>query len=254
MSRFFVHAIVLTAFGVCLHGQDIDGPPSVPLPYTTTMLRTHRFRSTEFLSIAEQLSVRSLNITGVGYEEAYYIFPGVPFSMRDPNNTIVSGIRAVFQHTEASIEVFYYLTSVEGIEQCVRHSKTAVDRSDQPIYVGASSIRGGITTDGWVTTNKTQGGNSTTYYVSELRGDPAASGQGDPVHYPFRIVVVDPPGGPEYGYVLDHGQHFPVAVDGWFNTANCPPLPPVATSDGTNTRGTPSYVVSNPWRVAEFFA
>ena len=36
-------------------------PPAVPLPYTSTLLRTHDFNGgAEFLSIAEQLSSRAL--------------------------------------------------------------------------------------------------------------------------------------------------------------------------------------------------
>lgn len=34
-----------------------SGPPTPPLPYTTTMLRTHHYSHAEYLSIAEKLSV-----------------------------------------------------------------------------------------------------------------------------------------------------------------------------------------------------
>lgn len=55
-------------------------PPTPPTPYTTTMLRTHHFVSAEFLSIYEQLSVKTDVKTGA-LMKAYHIFPGFPFSM-----------------------------------------------------------------------------------------------------------------------------------------------------------------------------
>ena len=52
------------------------GPPTVPMPYMTTMLRTHHFVDAEFLSIYEQLSVRQSPTEAGTVEQAYHIFPG----------------------------------------------------------------------------------------------------------------------------------------------------------------------------------
>lgn len=215
--------------GTALLAARVDPPPpTAPLPYTTTMLRTHHFSSAEFLSIAEELSVRALSPSGPpGHEEAYYIFPAVPFSMRDANKTVVRGIRAVFRHTSDSAgsykETWYFLTGTDGIERCVRHSLTNVTVATSRKLDPEILLRGGILTKAWVTESEGTGGSTTTYYVEEKRGDPEASGSGKWVSYPFRISVVHPPGGVEVGYVLDHGQHFPTVVDSWFAKDGCPP-------------------------------
>jgi len=219
-----------------LSAAALSAAPLVPLPYTTTMLRTHNFGpAAEFLSIGEQLSVKGLNYSGpsdnANYEEAYSIFPPTPFSMRDANHTVVRGIRAVYRYAghggvAATKETFYFLTGLDGQERCVKHAKQALlpPPPAASIDVGAS-LRGGIGVATWVVADAAgAGGSTTTAYANETRGDPAASGPGEAVHYPFRISVVHPPGGPEYGYVLDHGQHFPVDVPAFHATDGCPPL------------------------------
>ena len=206
-------------------GPSLD-PPVVPLPYTTTMLRTHHFAAAEFLSIAEELSVQAVpGSAGGNFEEAYYIFPAVPFSMRDANETVVRGIRAVFQHTSDSLasykETWYFLTGLDGVERCAHHSLVNVTVST-PTFKEATTLRGGIEVKGWAEPIGL-GGSTTTYYAQEKRDDAVASGAGKVVSYPFRIDVVHPPGGGEIGYVLDHGQHFPVAVGKWFvKEPSCP--------------------------------
>ena len=191
-------------------------------------------------------------------KEVYNIFPGVPFSMRDANDTVVLGIRAIFQYTSCSgvpfKETFYYLTGTDGVERCARHIKAPVADSAPPVAARNTTLRGGVPVVGWATTSAT-GGGTTTYYAEEMRGDAPASGKGVPAWYPFRIIVTDPPGGPQHGYVLDHGQHFPVAVNKWFDTTTvaCPPLPPSPPPPATTGTTGPSHALkhSNPWRVLE---
>jgi len=69
-------------------------PPASKYPFSTTMLRTHHYSNDKpFLSIYEQLSVR---MTPDGHrQEAYHIFPGWPFSIRDANDTHILGIRVL---------------------------------------------------------------------------------------------------------------------------------------------------------------
>ena len=231
-------------------------PPLVPLPYTTTMLRTHNFYNAEFLSIAEQLSVKGLNYSGpsdnANYEEAYNIFPPVPFSMRDANNTVVQGIRAVFRYAghagvAKSKETFYFLTDLAGEERCVKHVMQALPSPPLATPLSPSPpLRGGISVDAWVVA-PAGGGSTTTAYVNETRGDPAASGPGEAVHYPFRISVVHPPGGPEYGFVLDHGQHFPLDVAAFHATDGCPPLALAATGGPVMGPGPAAAGPPNPY-------
>eukprot|EP00656_Telonema_subtile_P049290 TRINITY_DN6088_c0_g1_i1.p1 TRINITY_DN6088_c0_g1~~TRINITY_DN6088_c0_g1_i1.p1 ORF type:complete len:263 (-),score=60.99 TRINITY_DN6088_c0_g1_i1:197-985(-) len=197
-------------------------PPTSPLPYTTTMLRTHNYTSAEFLSIYEQLSVRA----GTGHvqqQQAFHIFPGLPFSMRDANDTTILGIRVVYNHLPltAQTETFYYLTDLNSNERCLSH-KVSTSSPNPPVQLGNTSIRGGVPVTGW--REDFDGGQSeSTYYVTEARGPANANGTGGPAVYPFRVVMVDPAGGPEYGYVLDQGTHFPVAMDAWFDTSGCKP-------------------------------
>jgi hypothetical protein len=76
-------------------------PPASKYPFSTTMLRTHHYSDKPFLSIYEQLSVR---MTPDGHrQEAYHIFPGWPFSIRDANDTHILGIRVIPRSTPHSI-------------------------------------------------------------------------------------------------------------------------------------------------------
>eukprot|EP00759_Apiculatamorpha_spiralis_P032457 PhF_6_TR33859/c1_g1_i4/m.49682 len=108
------------SFGSRQHHQPTtttSGLPKVVLPYTTTMLRTHHYRTQDYLSIYEQFSTRAFPWSTDGsFQEAYHIFPGFSFSMRDPNNTIINGIRVVYTYnvTARTKEVFYYITSVDN--------------------------------------------------------------------------------------------------------------------------------------------
>eukprot|EP00050_Salpingoeca_kvevrii_P009605 m.309679 g.309679 ORF g.309679 m.309679 type:complete len:225 (+) comp23582_c0_seq1:126-800(+) len=192
------------------------------LPYTTTMLRTHHFASAEFLSIYEQLSVRK-STNSTGFVEAYNIFPGVAFSMRDGNDTTVLGIRAVYEHNTPAnqVEIFYYVTDLNGNERCLSHSKRPVQATDTR-YSGSAEIRGGIQTQTWTSMVPNSPASTTTYYVKEARGPVNANGTGTTVQYPFRIQVANAPGSAEIGYVLDHGTHFPLSYDSWFKTGGCP--------------------------------
>eukprot|EP00466_Bigelowiella_natans_P007723 jgi/Bigna1/131740/aug1.15_g6448 len=174
-------------------------PVKIPMPYMTTMLRTHKFNGgVEFLSIYEQLSVRDGDSEG-DVDSAYHIFPGVPFSMRDANDTTVLGIRVVyrFRASEESTETFYYLTDLDHNERCVSHTvrSTPVGEAE---YIGNSTLRGGVPVQGYIVKDG-KGGSTTTFYTQELRGPPNANGTGITVSYPFRIQVAHPPGGAEYG-------------------------------------------------------
>ena len=186
-----------------------------------------------------------------GSEQAYYIFidPEVPFSLRDANDTIVLGIRVVCTShcppltsvqssppvpvdciadqitektatTPRSITTSYFLTDLDGNERCVVHATAAAPAGPTPVSLGNSTVRGISNIEGWRVTLP-NGQSTATYYVRESRGPPSGNGTGPMVMYPFRITLKYPAGGPEVGYVLDQGTHYPVAVTPWFDVSGC---------------------------------
>lgn len=220
MARF---ALVASLAALLMGAALADSPPQPPLPYTTTMLRTHHFATKEFLSIYEQLSVRSMPGQPAVTESAYHIFPGLPFSMRDANNTIVLGIRVVYQDNGTDTTTFYFLTDTDGNERCVRHAVGPSPATSPAVSIGEATIRGIPGLPGWVVNDTSTGVVTTTHYVADEGNDAP--------QFPFRIELLYPPGGAEVGYLLDHGTHFPQAMTDWFDTSGCDKEPACRADD-----------------------
>mgnify|MGYP006902749460 CR=1 FL=1 len=100
------------------------------------------------------------------------------------------------------------------------HSTANVPQASAPVGLGNFTVRGISGIEAWRTT-LASGESTTTYYVKESRGPANGNGTGPMVMYPFRIQLKYPVGGPEVGYVLDQGTHYPVFVDSWFSTSGC---------------------------------
>ena len=122
--------------------------------------------------------------------------------------------------TPRSITTSYFLTDLDGNERCVVHATAAAPAGPTPVSLGNSTVRGISNIEGWRVTLP-NGQSTATYYVRESRGPPSGNGTGPMVMYPFRITLKYPAGGPEVGYVLDQGTHYPVAVTPWFDVSGC---------------------------------
>ena len=210
--------------------------PSVPLPWTTTQQRTHTFTNAEFLSIAEEQSMRKS--TDGFDQQGFSIFPATPFSIRNAQDTIVKGMRAVFTTSPSSpgwVHEVIFLTPLEGPEYCfANYARTMKVTSVAPASPYKATIRGngvwGAPVEGFLTTYGDGAGTLLTDYVAERRGGQYANGTGAWVKYPLRTVRDYNVTVGEHGFLLDQGQHFPVVIDRWFNLSDmtsCPSPPRV---------------------------
>lgn len=201
--------------------------PEPPMPYSTTLLRTHHYAQDLFLSVGELLSVKK-KPDGHTWE-AYMIEPGWPFDLRDDpvHPTIVLGLRVVYEYTSTNYTIWYYATNLDGVEECILYGNYAY-RPFSPSFLGTAIVRG-IETDVWNESDTT--GTNTTYYLTKDLGDNM---------YPFRIHVIYPEGSSEVEWVLDHGTHYAVLQDKWFSTLGC--------NEGTHRRlGSRLPSPHNPW-------
>ena len=166
--------------------------------------------------------------------------------MRDANNTIVLGIRVVYRVRAGNTSTSYFLTDLDGNERCVQHVTQPNAVAPPAVSVGTSTVRGISDVEGWSVTLP-NGQKTTTYYVHETRGGPYSNGTGVPAMYPFRIELLYPAGGPEVGYLLDQGTHYPVEVKSWYSIAGCGSAKPSAEPRAV-VRASPAdaLTVANP--------
>ena len=207
--------------------------PTIPTPYSTTLLRTHHYAAERFLSVGELLSV---NTTADGHVwEAYMIAPGWPFDLRDDptSPTVVLGLRVVYEYTATNYTIWYYATDLSGEEDCILYG-TYPYRPFTPSAQGAAVIRG-IDTTVWVDTDPSSGVVTTHYLTPDL----------DNAQYPFRIHVAYPEGSSEVEWTLDHGTHYALLQTPWFATGNCDRVAASAASSSMTRRARPQP--HNPW-------
>ena len=206
LRLLFVSVTALAALVAAVAAQTY---PPAPLPYSTTLLRTHHYAAALYLSVGEELSVKG---TPDGHTwEAYMIAPGWPFDLRDDpvDPTVVLGLRVVYEYTPSNYTIWYYATDVAGAEDCILYA-TYPYRPFQPTAQGAATVRG-IETEVWVDTDPATQTTTTHYLTLDLGGR----------LYPFRIHVAYPEGSSEIEWTLDHGTHYAVLQDAWFNTSGC---------------------------------
>jgi hypothetical protein len=215
MFKYILFALLAT---VAL--ASASSPPTPTFPYSTTMLRTHRFAPstppTVFLSIYEEMSVYQDDQTGHVWS-AVNIDTGWPFSIRDADDTYIAGMRVVYEYDSATDPTYfnewYYMTDPNGTEYCVQQVKVEYN----PLIttsVGSKTIRG-AETEGWMVQDTVTGINTTTYYTPDVEGT-----------FSFRTVNEYPrtENAAEWGYVLDEGTHFVgVLQKQWFDTSGCDP-------------------------------
>eukprot|EP01129_Flabellula_baltica_P004819 TRINITY_DN1712_c0_g1_i3.p2 TRINITY_DN1712_c0_g1~~TRINITY_DN1712_c0_g1_i3.p2 ORF type:complete len:188 (+),score=42.64 TRINITY_DN1712_c0_g1_i3:796-1359(+) len=181
-------------FLLCLITLSLCAPPQPSYPYSTTMLRTHHFKTEPFLSIYEELSAYTDN--GELWE-AINIEIGWPFSIRDAKDTHVLGLRVVYRYDDivspTSFEQWYYMTDVDNVEHCVSH-RTIPMNPAKVTYLGQEAIRN-IDSIGYLSQDTVTGVNTTTWYTQDVDGS----------MYPFRIISENPdsPRYSEFHYLPD---------------------------------------------------
>lgn len=186
--------------------------PEVPSPFSTTLLRTHHYADALYLSVGEELSVKT---TADGHLwEAYMIAPGWPFDLRDDptDPTVVLGLRVVYEYVygaDAHYNMWYYSTNTAGEEECLVQGTYDVP-AFEPTYKGNETVRG-IETEVWVNDDEAAGTQTTYYMTPDLDGE----------LYHFRIHVAFPEGSSEVEWTLDHGTHYGIVMEDWFDTSNC---------------------------------
>lgn len=109
---------------------------------------------------------------------------------------------------EGTKTTWYFLIGLDSVERCIKHANTPLPKATTK-RLGDSVVRH-LSVSQWESVGA-DGSRTVTSYTRDVAGE-----------IPLRIDVAYPQGGPEYGYLLDHGAHFAGQVmPAWLNVSGC---------------------------------
>ena len=105
---------------------------------------------------------------------AVNIVPGWSFSVRDADDTIISGIRVVYHYdadpsVATQYEEWYYMTDADGVETCQANKNVTIAKQDMT-YLGPSCCIRGAAVEGWESVDSDSGNSVSTWYAPDVNG------------------------------------------------------------------------------------